>query len=65
MDNNKAKALCLLFSSLHQCLAEVLLSIAVIWTALQGRFKVYNSLHDAAFVSISVNNQWRKQKART
>lgn len=48
---------CLLLSSLHQCLAEVLLSVAVIGTALQGQFKVHYSLHDAAFVSIPVNNQ--------
>lgn len=51
---------CLLFSSLHQCLAEVLLGIAVIWTVLQGKFKVCYSLYDAAFVSIPVNDPIKK-----
>lgn len=54
-----SKVLCkrLLFPSLHQRLAEVLLGVAVIWTALQGQFKVGYRLHDAAFVSIPTNIQ--------
>lgn len=43
---------CSLFPSLHQRLAEVLLGVAVLWTLLQGQFKVCDGLHDAAFVSI-------------
>lgn len=46
---------CLLLSSLHQCLAEVFLGIAVIWTVLQSQLKVCYSLHEAAFVGIPVS----------
>lgn len=43
---------CLLFSSLHQCLAEIFLGVAVIGTVLQSQLKVRYRLHDAAFISI-------------
>lgn len=46
---------CSLSSALHQGLTEVLLGIAMFWAALQSQFKVWDSLHDAALVSVPAN----------
>lgn len=47
----------LLASTFNQCLAEVLLCVSVGWAALQGNFKVTNSLHQAPFRCIPKNKE--------
>lgn len=52
----------LLFSSLHQRLAEIFLGVAVIGTVLQSQLKVRYGLHDAAFIGIPATGTFITQE---